>query len=54
MKIESLLIHGGIDGDKHTGAVNVPIIKLQLTSNLSLEKIQVMNIQEQEIQQGKL
>ncbi len=25
MKIESLLIHGGIDGDKHTGAVNVPI-----------------------------
>ncbi|WP_251861409.1 PLP-dependent aspartate aminotransferase family protein [Clostridium sp. Marseille-Q2269] len=25
MKIESLLIHGGIDGDKHTGSVNVPI-----------------------------
>jgi len=25
MKIESLLIHGGIDGDKRTGAVNVPI-----------------------------
>ena len=25
MKIESLLIHGGIDGDKNTGAVNVPI-----------------------------
>ncbi|MFL0267121.1 trans-sulfuration enzyme family protein [Candidatus Clostridium radicumherbarum] len=25
MKIESLLIHGGIDGDEHTGAVNVPI-----------------------------
>ena len=25
MKFESLLIHGGIDGDKHTGAVNVPI-----------------------------
>lgn len=25
MKIESLLIHGGIDGDKTTGAVNVPI-----------------------------
>ncbi|MBL4934551.1 aminotransferase class I/II-fold pyridoxal phosphate-dependent enzyme [Clostridium sp. YIM B02515] len=25
MKIESLLIHGGVDGDKHTGAVNVPI-----------------------------
>ncbi|WP_346889879.1 aminotransferase class I/II-fold pyridoxal phosphate-dependent enzyme [Clostridium sp. UBA1056] len=25
MKFESLLIHGGIDGDKNTGAVNVPI-----------------------------
>ncbi len=25
MKFESLLIHGGIDGDKHTGAENVPI-----------------------------
>lgn len=25
MNIESVLIHGGIDGDKHTGAVNVPI-----------------------------
>lgn len=25
MEIESLLIHGGIDGDEHTGAVNVPI-----------------------------
>jgi len=25
MKIESLLIHGGIDGDTSTGAVNVPI-----------------------------
>lgn len=25
MKIESLLIHGGVDGDKYTGAVNVPI-----------------------------
>lgn len=25
MKIESLLIHGGIDGDEKTGAVNVPI-----------------------------
>lgn len=25
MKIESVLIHGGIDGDQHTGAVNVPI-----------------------------
>jgi len=29
MKIESLLIHGGIDGDAHTGAVkctNIPNI----------------------------
>lgn len=25
MKIESLLIHGGIDGDERTGAVNIPI-----------------------------
>ncbi len=25
MKIESLLIHGGVDGDERTGAVNVPI-----------------------------
>lgn len=25
MKIESLVIHGGIDGDERTGAVNVPI-----------------------------
>lgn len=25
MKIESLLIHGGIDGDESTGAVNIPI-----------------------------
>ncbi|GLC31827.1 trans-sulfuration enzyme family protein [Clostridium omnivorum] len=25
MKVESLLIHGGVDGDKSTGAVNVPI-----------------------------
>ncbi len=25
MKIETLLIHGGIDGDEHTGAVSVPI-----------------------------
>ena len=24
-KIESALIHGGIYGDRHTGAVNVPI-----------------------------
>lgn len=25
MKIESLLIHGGVDGDESTGAVNVPV-----------------------------
>ena len=25
MKFESLLIHGGVDGDASTGAVNVPI-----------------------------
>ncbi|MCB2360775.1 trans-sulfuration enzyme family protein [Clostridium estertheticum] len=25
MEFESLLIHGGVDGDAHTGAVNVPI-----------------------------
>lgn len=25
MKIQSLLIHGGVDGDERTGAVNVPI-----------------------------
>lgn len=25
MKIESLLVHGGVDGDEFTGAVNVPI-----------------------------
>ncbi|HEX2937426.1 MAG TPA: methionine biosynthesis PLP-dependent protein, partial [Ruminiclostridium sp.] len=25
MKISSLLIHGGIDGDEKTGAVSVPI-----------------------------
>ncbi|MDS0524784.1 PLP-dependent aspartate aminotransferase family protein [Clostridium sp. SHJSY1] len=27
MKIESLLIHGGIDGDDKTGAVNIPIFQ---------------------------
>ncbi|WP_026882689.1 trans-sulfuration enzyme family protein [Clostridium akagii] len=27
MKIESLVIHGGIDGDERTGAVNVPIFQ---------------------------
>jgi len=25
MKIKSLLIHGGKDGDEFTGAVNIPI-----------------------------
>lgn len=25
MKFETVLIHGGIDGDEHTGAVNVPV-----------------------------
>ena len=25
MRIESLLIHGGVDGDERTGAVNIPI-----------------------------
>jgi cystathionine beta-lyase len=27
MKIESLVIHGGVDGDERTGAVNVPIFQ---------------------------
>ena len=30
MKIESLVIHGGIDGDERTGAVNVPILNFNL------------------------
>ena len=33
MKIESLLIHGGIDGDQRTGAVNVPIYQHLPISN---------------------
>ncbi|MDD3266999.1 MAG: aminotransferase class I/II-fold pyridoxal phosphate-dependent enzyme [Burkholderiales bacterium] len=36
MKIESLLIHGGIDGDEKTGAVNVP---LYLTSTYKQDGI---------------
>lgn len=38
MKIESLVIHGGIDGDKETGAVNVPIYQ---TSTYKQEEIGV-------------
>ena len=30
MKVESLLIHGGIDGDENTGAVMCQFIRLQL------------------------
>lgn len=36
MKIESLLIHGGVDGDEQTGAVNVP---LYLTSTYKQDGI---------------
>jgi len=36
MNIESLLIHGGIDGDEHTGAVSVP---LYLTSTYKQDGI---------------
>ena len=38
MKIESLLIHGGIDGDKLTGAVSVPIYQ---TSTYECEELGV-------------
>lgn len=38
MKFESLVIHGGIDGDKETGAVNVPIYQ---TSTYKQEEIGV-------------
>lgn len=38
MKIESLLIHGGIDGDVNTGSVNVPIYQ---TSTYKQESIGV-------------
>ena len=46
MKIESLLIHGGIDGDESTGAVNIPICKPQPISSLLWGLTRVMNIQE--------
>ena len=36
MKIESLLIHGGVDGDQETGAVSVP---LYLTSTYKQDGI---------------
>lgn len=36
MKFNSLVIHGGIDGDKHTGSVTVPIYQ---TSTYSQEKV---------------
>ncbi|URZ01433.1 trans-sulfuration enzyme family protein [Clostridium felsineum] len=38
MKIESLVIHGGKDGDEYTGAVNVPIYQ---TSTFKQEKLGV-------------
>ncbi len=36
MKLNSKLIHGGVDGDELTGAVNVPIYhqKVGITDNL--------------------
>lgn len=36
MNIESLLIHGGIDGDETTGAVNVPIYQTSTYKQLEL------------------
>ncbi|WPC43562.1 trans-sulfuration enzyme family protein [Clostridium sp. JS66] len=36
MDIESLLIHGGVDGDKTTGAVNVPIYQTSTYRQLEL------------------
>lgn len=36
MNIESLLIHGGIDGDEHTGAVNVPIYQTSTYKQIAL------------------
>lgn len=38
MKIESLLIHGGIDGDKITGAVSVPIYQTSTYKQEALGK----------------
>ena len=34
--IRTLLIHGGIDGDEHTGAVNVPIYQTSTFQQTSL------------------
>ncbi len=36
MKIETLLIHGGIDGDVHTGAVSVPIYQTSTYKQLGI------------------
>ncbi|NMM63878.1 aminotransferase class I/II-fold pyridoxal phosphate-dependent enzyme [Clostridium sp. P21] len=36
MEFQSLLIHGGIDGDEHTGAVNVPIYQTSTYRQSSL------------------
>ena len=36
MNIESLLIHGGIDGDERTGAVNVPIYQTSTYKQIAL------------------
>ena len=46
---ESLLIHGGIDGDENTGAVNVPIYQLQLINSLLWGLTRATNIQGLEI-----
>ena len=40
MKFESLLIHGGIEGDETTGAVNVPIFQ---TSTYRQKAVGVFN-----------
>lgn len=36
MNLESLLIHGGVDGDEHTGAVSVPIYQTSTYKQSSL------------------
>ena len=54
MKFESLLIHGGIDGDVTTGAVNVPIYQTSTFKKASLMLIILMSIQDQEILQEQL
>ncbi|HBM76039.1 MAG TPA: methionine biosynthesis PLP-dependent protein, partial [Clostridiaceae bacterium] len=38
MNMNTLLIHGGIDGDKHTGAVSVPIYQTSTYKQSSLGK----------------